>query len=111
MRKQKRTYKRGRPIDGWAYGRQVRRTTDVKVGDILIGDSHMFRATNLYRVVKIRKWLSDAGQPGVTFDIIYVGTNRRRSGPEKMSVAQWELNLSKSPWDTYYFAHKRKEVV
>ncbi len=97
MRKQKRTYKPGRPTTGWAYGKRVKSVRQVKVGDYLIGDSHQFQATNLYRVTKI---IHDKSR----FCVIYVQPNRRTTGENEMCVWYWELEPDRHP---YYFAQRR----
>lgn len=46
-----RTYKQGRPTNGWDRGEQITDVADVKPGDVLITVSHQFQAENLVRVV------------------------------------------------------------
>jgi len=97
MRKKRRTYKAGRPIIGWAYGKRVASVSQLKVGDYLIGDSHQFQATNLYRVTKIF-------HDQTRFYVVYVRPNRRTTGENEMCVWYWELEPKRHP---YYHAHKR----
>ena len=95
--KHKRTYEAGRQTIGWAYGRRVTSVGQVKVGDYLIGDSHQFQATNLYRVTSI---VHDQSR----FCVVYVHPNRRTTGENEMCVWHWELEPERHP---YYFAHKQ----
>jgi hypothetical protein len=97
--KTKRTYKAGRPITGWTYGKRVTSVGQLKVGDYLIGDSHQFHATNLYRVTKI---IPDKSR----FCVIYVRPNRRTTKEREMCVWNYELKPERHP---YYFAHRRDQ--
>jgi hypothetical protein len=100
--KTKRTHRSGRPITGWAYGQPITEIGQVQVGDYLIGDSHHFRATNLYRVIKIIRDLGDA-KPS-RFIVIYVRPNRRMTGENAgMCVWYWDLD----PRSYSYYQAKR----
>ena len=100
--KTKRTYQNGRSIQGWAYGPRITEISQIQVGDYLIGDSHHFQATNLYRVTKI---IRDPGNPKPTRCIvIYVHPNRRKTGENAgMCVWYWELEPQNY---TYYHAQR-----
>jgi hypothetical protein len=100
--KTKRTYQTGRSIQGWAYGPRITKISQIQVGDYLIGDSHHFHATNLYRVIKIVKDPSDA-KP-FRFIVIYVRPNRRKTGENAgMCVWYWDLE----PQNYTYYQAKR----
>jgi hypothetical protein len=114
MRKIKRTYVQGRPIKGWSYGRRVTSVEQIKPGDILIGDSHQFKATNLYRVVPlpalIAKLRRHDGQPGTPmFYIEFITPNRRHSDGQEMCVHFWEVEQSGRLHTAYYIAHRVKK--
>ena len=95
MRKAKRTYKLGRPITGWAYGKRIKTAKQVKVGYILIGDSHQFKATNLYRVISVNAY----PYIGPPFHVEYIAPNRRREGYD---MAVWLFENS-----AFYLAHRQ----
>lgn len=105
MRKIKRTFEQGRPITGWAYGRLVTSVDQVKPGDVLIGDCHQFKATNLYRVVENSTGVKDL------FHYIYITPQNRKADGDEMAAWHFEL----APADTkpgsilrtsFYFAHR-----
>ena len=100
--KTKRTYELGRSIQGWAYGPRITEIAQVKVGDYLIGDSHHFQATNLYRVIEI---IRDSGEARPSrFLVIYVRPNRRTTRENAgMCVWYWELDPQNY---SYYRARK-----
>jgi hypothetical protein len=100
--KTKRTYQSGRPITGWTYGLRIKGIGQVRVGDYLIGDSHCFRATNLYRVIKIIRDPGDA-EPS-RFIVLYVRPNRRTTG-ENAGMCAWYWDLD--PQNYSYYQAKR----
>jgi hypothetical protein len=95
-----RNYQAGRSIQGWGYGPQITEITQIKIGDYLIGDSHRFHATNLYRVFKI---VQESGDVNPTrFIVIYVRPDRRETG-ENTGMCVWHGELD-SPNHSYYQA-------
>lgn len=50
----RRTYKAGRDTGRWRKGDRVTSLAEIKPGDLLIKDSHQFRASNLVKVASLR---------------------------------------------------------
>jgi hypothetical protein len=89
--KTQRTYSRGRSIEGWSYGPRITDIAQLRAGDYLIGDSHKFFSTNLYRVTKIVRDPSET-KPS-RFLVIYVRPSRRKTGENNgMCVWFWEIS-------------------
>ena len=94
-------YKGGRPTAGWARGRQITESTQVKPGDVLISVSHQFKAVNLVRVLD----RGDREFP-VGFDYEYVDNQTlRHSDGWTMFCHNHELA---GPQRTYYRAIDRR---
>lgn len=94
-----RHYIKGRSIEGFAYGKRVTRLDQVNEGDFLIGDSHQFGATNLYKVLP---WRPDS--PGEKMSLSYVapdGSDDVTDGTREMCVWGHELRATAA---TYYKA-------
>ena len=100
---QKRTYPAGRPIDGFTYGDQVETVAEVSVGDILIYDSHQFKATNLIRRVPMPEGFIEI-EGRELFYAVYVDSNGERIGPEMFCVWYWELTNERYGLFSYYRA-------
>lgn len=94
-----RTYPAGRPIDGFDYGGQVETVADVAVGELLINDSHQFKATNLIRVTQ-----KVVGRHDSRFIAVYCHPNGKRFGPEEFCVWCWDLTKERFGLFSYYRA-------
>ena len=46
-----RVYENGRSTIGWRKGNRIKSIKQVKIGDVLIGVSHQFKAENMYLVI------------------------------------------------------------
>ena len=94
--KSDRTYKAGRETTGWRKGERVTRVEQVKVGMMLIMDSHQFKATNLVKV---------AATSSVGFDYQYA--NPDRSVILEPMMTHYDVELD-SEHKAFYHAEKVK---
>lgn len=93
-----RHYLKGRSIEGFAYGQRVTRLDQVNEGDILIGDSHQFGSTNLYKVLP---WPDSPGEKMYVSYIAPDGSDDVTDGTREMCVWAQEL---RGTTVTYYKA-------
>lgn len=97
--KSSRTYKQGRSIAGWQKRECVTSYEQVKAGDILIKDSHWFRATNLVRVQAV------VTSPHLGFVYNFAGTDGRAFNAPVMMCFDYEL---RTEYDSFHKAEKRR---
>ena len=87
----RRTYAGGRTTSGWRMGSRITSLDQLKVGDILICDSHQFKATNLVRVDEFH---NHGTSSAVLFHSSYVDPHGKRFGPEQFAYWPWEFDDS-----------------
>lgn len=95
--KAERTYKAGRETTGWRKGERVTSLAQLRAGDILIKDSHQFKATNLVRVRAV------LGSPSPGFDYQRVKPDGSIIVVPVMFARDYELKGSDA---TFYHAER-----
>jgi hypothetical protein len=98
-----RTYEGGRSTKGWKRGKKITQIDQVKIGDVIIGVSHQFKAENLYRVTGPEPTNFMAGK---ILEMRYIQPNGDKGDGHEMAVWPNELMdgrkeyflATKKPW-------------